>query len=58
VKPNDQGFDETPEKIMDTSNRVSGTGGLDISFGNLMTVSFSQVILHNRKNICFIIVIK
>jgi hypothetical protein len=23
-----------------------------------MTVSFSQVILHNRKNICFIIVIK
>jgi hypothetical protein len=35
VKSKDQGFDEATEKIVDTSNTVSGTGGPDISFVNM-----------------------
>jgi hypothetical protein len=30
VKPKDQGFNKATEKIIDTTNIISGTGGLDI----------------------------
>jgi hypothetical protein len=34
VKPKDQDFDEATEKILDTSNTVSGIGGLDNLFSS------------------------
>jgi hypothetical protein len=45
VKPKDQGFDEAAEKIVDTSNTVSGTGGLDISFGNIFQSKFKIILI-------------
>jgi hypothetical protein len=45
VKPKDQGFDEVAEKIVDTSNTVGGTGGLDISFGNMFQSKFKIILI-------------
>jgi hypothetical protein len=45
VKPKDQGFDEATEKIVDTSNTVSGRGGLDISFGNMFQSKFKIILI-------------
>jgi hypothetical protein len=64
VKPKDQGLDETAKKIVDTSNTVSGTGGLDISFGNMFQAKYKiimiviiiiivvvpRILLHNTRN--------
>jgi hypothetical protein len=45
VKPKDQGLDEAAEKIVDSSNTVSGTGGLDISFGNMFHSKFKIILI-------------
>jgi t-SNARE complex subunit (syntaxin) len=45
VKPKDQDFDEAAERIVDTSNTVSGTGNLDISFRNMFQSKFKLILL-------------
>jgi hypothetical protein len=45
VKFKNEGFDETAEKIMDTSNTVSGTGCLDISFGNMFQAKYKIIMI-------------
>jgi hypothetical protein len=45
VRPKNQGFDETAEKVVDTSNTVSGTRGLDISFGNMFQSKFKIILI-------------
>jgi hypothetical protein len=45
VKPKDKNFDEAAEKVVDTSNTVSGTGGPDISFGNMFQSKFKIILI-------------
>jgi hypothetical protein len=45
IKPKDQGFDEATEKIVDTSDTVSRTGGLDISFENMFQAKYKIIMI-------------
>jgi hypothetical protein len=45
VKLKDQDFDEAAEKIVNTSNTLSGTGGLDISFGNMFQTEYKIIVI-------------
>jgi hypothetical protein len=45
VKPKDEGFDKTAEKIVDITKTASGTGGLDISFGNIFQVKYKIIMI-------------
>jgi hypothetical protein len=46
IKPKDQGFDESAEKIVDTFNSATGSSGLDISFGSLFQSKAKQIALN------------
>jgi hypothetical protein len=45
LKPKNQYFDKTIEKIVDTSNTVGKNGGLDISFGIMFQTKYKIIMI-------------